>query len=468
MAMNSSRMQALMVPVIFLVLFCTVVLCRPLLPIDETRYLTVAWEMHLSHGWLAPLTLNFEPYHHKPPMLFWLINLSWSIFGVSRWAALVPVFVISLSCVYMVRVLARKLFKGDDAALFDHLPLVMAVTLLFMIYGTLIMFDVTLTFFLLCALWALVSYAEIRKGRYILMMALALGLGVLTKGPVAWLYVLFPVLTGPFWMAEKGRKLSWYGGCFVAYILSVIPVLFWLVPVLMASSDDFAFWLIWEQTAGRVTGNMGSSHDRPLYFYLPLLPVMFLPWAFLPSFWKGVKGLKGHIRAEEGVRFLLCMFVPAFIAFSLIAGKQLHYMVPLLPAVVIFIAYVARPSRRTIGVVALAMMIVFVLGHIVASRTIFTRYDLQPIASYIHDHEDKDWVFARKYQGEFNFLGRLTKPLAVEQIADIPQWFKQHSDGLALIRYDRPAEVKKFQMVFTVPYRGKNMGVFKALAAPAP
>ena len=30
------------------------VLARPLLPIDETRYLAVAWEMRLSGDWIVP------------------------------------------------------------------------------------------------------------------------------------------------------------------------------------------------------------------------------------------------------------------------------------------------------------------------------------------------------------------------------------------------------------------------------
>jgi 4-amino-4-deoxy-L-arabinose transferase-like glycosyltransferase len=54
-------------------------------PIDETRYLTVAWEMWLRQDFLVPY-LNGATYSHKPPLLFWLINLSWGMFGVSEWA----------------------------------------------------------------------------------------------------------------------------------------------------------------------------------------------------------------------------------------------------------------------------------------------------------------------------------------------------------------------------------------------
>ena len=54
------------------------VLLRPALPVDETRALSVAWEMHLS-GNPFLLTENFAPYSHKPPLLYWLINLVWLI-----------------------------------------------------------------------------------------------------------------------------------------------------------------------------------------------------------------------------------------------------------------------------------------------------------------------------------------------------------------------------------------------------
>ena len=57
-------------------------LSRPLLPIDETRYLTVAWESHQEGNHLVS-HLNGETYAHKPPLLFWLINAVWKITGVS-------------------------------------------------------------------------------------------------------------------------------------------------------------------------------------------------------------------------------------------------------------------------------------------------------------------------------------------------------------------------------------------------
>ena len=57
---------------------------RPILPIDETRYLSVAYEMFIDKEWVVP-KLNGEIYSQKPPLLFWLIQSGWSIFGVNIW-----------------------------------------------------------------------------------------------------------------------------------------------------------------------------------------------------------------------------------------------------------------------------------------------------------------------------------------------------------------------------------------------
>ena len=441
-------------------LFLTAVFFRPLLPIDETRYMTVAWEMWLRGDWFGPLTLNFEPYHHKPPLLFWLINDTWSIFGVSRWAGLLPVVFAATGCVYFTQIFAQELFKAEKLE-FKTLPFLMTGSVPFLIYSTLVMFDVTLTLFVLLALLALIAFANDRRPVFILGMALAMGLGVLTKGPVAWLYVIFPVLFAPFWLDGHKKWLSWYGGCGLAFILSTIPVLLWLIPVLKASNPDFAFSLIWEQTAGRISGNMENAHTRPVYFYLPLLPVLFLPWAFFPSFWTGLGSVKNSFKTNPALRFLACWIIPVVLGFSFIGGKQPHYLVPLLPGVLIFIAYTMSMKPARIRAVSVAMVALIITGQIAASQTIFKKYDLQPIADYVSQHENKDCAFVRKYQGELTFLGRLHHHMDDRTFENIEEWFHSHPNGIAVIRYHKPTEVNDFNMVMSIPYRGKNIGIFE-------
>ena len=55
----------------------------PFFPVDETRYLSVAWEMNLHKSFIVPLQ-NALPYSHKPPFLFWLFNVDWLLLGINE------------------------------------------------------------------------------------------------------------------------------------------------------------------------------------------------------------------------------------------------------------------------------------------------------------------------------------------------------------------------------------------------
>ena len=89
---------------------------RPVLAIDETRYLSVAWEMWLRHDWLVPY-LNGSPYSDKPPLLFWGMLLGWRIFGVNQWwPRLLPPLLGLISALLLVRLTRRLAPELPDAA----------------------------------------------------------------------------------------------------------------------------------------------------------------------------------------------------------------------------------------------------------------------------------------------------------------------------------------------------------------
>jgi 4-amino-4-deoxy-L-arabinose transferase-like glycosyltransferase len=435
------------------------VLFRPLLPIDETRYMSVAWEMLLHHGWFQPLTMNFAPYHHKPPLLFWMINLFWGMFGVSRWAAAIPLALSALASVILTGILGRALFPGfakDEA----RLHLIMMACVPFLIYSTLVMFDVTLTVFVLLALISLKTYAVKRRWCDAVLIGLFLGLGVLTKGPVAYLYVLFPLLLAPLWERNFNGAPAWYAGCTLVLAVSALVVLAWLIPVLLHSDSNFAFWLVWNQTAGRVTGNFSDAHNRPFYFYLPLLPVMIMPWIFFPAFWRSAKNLKIRVFEEEGVRFLLTWLIPVFLCFSLISGKQPHYLVPLLPGIALLLALYLRELRtKTIAVTFLAMLAAITAGQVIAAKVFFNSYDLDSAARYVQEHPDADWAYVSNYHAELGFLARLEKPIADIERNKLDRWFAQHPAGLAVILYKRTSYISGYKILLDIPYRGARLAI---------
>ena len=104
----------LLLPLAILAIFILVsAALRPVLPPDETRYLTVAWEMLVNRDFVVP-TVNFAPYHHKPPLLFWLIDIGWALFGVSRLSALAVIFAVSALSIVLSRHLAHQLVADDE------------------------------------------------------------------------------------------------------------------------------------------------------------------------------------------------------------------------------------------------------------------------------------------------------------------------------------------------------------------
>lgn len=431
--------QTLVMPIFVLGLFILVsAALRPVLPPDETRYLTVAWEMLVNRDFIVP-TFNFAAYHHKPPLLFWLIDLSWAVFGVSRVAALATVFAVSTTVMILTRRLAAELFPGDDV-LVARVGWLTLGNVVFVIYAGLILFDLLLTACILGALIALLIHARSPSWCWIAIAGVAIGLGVLAKGPVVYLHLFWPIAAYPLWRTERQglAPRAFWQSAGLAVLVSLLPVAAWVVPALVETNGEFARSLIWDQTAGRISGSLSSSHARPFWFYLPLLPIFAMPWIFSPYVWAVHKGamkrpmaaLREAWRSTPALRFLILWFVPVVASFSLIAGKQPHYLMPLLPAAVLVSAYVMRGiSVKLIGIGTGIVLGLTILGQAGAALSVFPNYDLAPLARLVAARAGPV-AFIGDYQGEFGFLGRLRRSLDVIDSAQAERWLGDHPDGM--------------------------------------
>jgi 4-amino-4-deoxy-L-arabinose transferase-like glycosyltransferase len=178
-----------------LLLLAPIVFLLPPLPIDETRYLAVAWEMRTTGEFLVP-HLNGALYSQKPPLLFWLINAGWLVTGVHAWTARAMTLACSLATLVLVARLTRRVTASESAARMS------AVLLLGMLYfatfANAIMFDVLLATCALIALHGIVDLAEDRR-RGIVLTGLGIGLGILAKGPVMLLDIGFAAVLAPWW-----------------------------------------------------------------------------------------------------------------------------------------------------------------------------------------------------------------------------------------------------------------------------
>lgn len=315
---------------------------RPLFPVDETRYITVAWEMFSSKNWILP-SLNHEAYHHKPPLLFWVITSLWTIFGPLQSVAMAVPYIIFAGLIAANMYLARSLFPHDDKA-----PTWMMILTLgsfpLLVYSNLIMFDILLTVFVILSLTSLWNFAQTGHKKHIIILALAIGLGGLAKGPVILLNIIFPILLYPYWRNAKSdiaiSKTRWYFSTLLAILAGIGITLSWAIPAALQGGEAYANKIFWGQTAGRVENSF--DHGRPFWWYLPLLPILLCPWIFVPKLWRHIlKWPETSIYFDQNIlRFLVVWILPVFLCFSLISGKQIHYLFPCLIGAFTFIGMI--------------------------------------------------------------------------------------------------------------------------------
>lgn len=307
------------------------------LPLYSTRTLGVAWEMWNQGAFLVPHT-NGAPYSHKVPLLFWLIHAGWAAFGVTDvWPRVLQVLIAAGWLVAAARLAgAASAGKPSAAPLVPWLLIALPYPFLFSLQ---IMYEVLLA---LCVAGALFALTGRPRWHW---FALAVGAGLLTKGPVMLLHVVFPWLLGPWWSeAARGDRGRWYGGGLLAILGGASMLLAWAIPAGFAGGEDYRRELFFLQTAGRVVASF--DHARPVFWYLPMLLVLALPWVAWPRVWHAIATARGPL--ADGERFAVSWVVPTFAAFSLISGKQVYYLLPLMPGVAMLLAAALRRQQSRV------------------------------------------------------------------------------------------------------------------------
>lgn len=493
---------------------------RPLLPVDETRYLSVAWEMWSRGDFLVPY-LNGETYSHKPPLLFWLMHALWAVFGVSETSArLLPVG-LSLLALWWSALLAARLWPTQPPMLKAMVPWLLFGGVFWMNFYTLVQFDLLLV---LAALGAWLGILRTPRCPFSgwAMVALAIGLGVLAKGPVILVPVLPAVLLAPWWMGDErpGSWLYWYLGALGALLLGSAIALAWAIPAGLAGGDGYRQAIFWGQSAGRVVASFAHRADG--WSYLLWLPLMWLPWVLWSPVWRGLRRLSLD---DRGVRFCLAVLLPALLVFSLISGKQGKYLLPLFPVIALLLARALvntheqnQTSRLWLVGVLLALLglclallpwwpqgpawsaqvqglwgpalllwsLVFFrlrLGRAAALRAmalavwlatatlylgvvdpLSAAYRLRPVAERLAALQaaGRDIAWLGKYHGQFHFLGRLRR--RIEPLTDgqaLRGWLTRHPQGYLLVNYPAVDPVVPDRL-WAQPYRSGSLVLWPA------
>lgn len=288
----------------------------PFLDPDEPVYGETAREMLLTGNWLSPQIYgNF--WFDKPPLFYWLDALSFSMFGVSAWAARLPSALMGAATVSYLYLSTRNLI-GEKPAFYGSF--ICATTLETALLARSAVTDMTLTFTLTVAL---ISF--LRK-EYIPAYIFC-GLALLAKGPVGF---AFPAVIVFLWLAlshqfsvENIMSLKWYWGiplaCFVG-----LP---WFIYMGITHGSVFIDTFFGYHNLARFTTPEHAEKNHIWLFFVVFI-LGFFPWSGT------IPGILRRLPSWKKDSFLLFFTVWAafiFIFFSLSSTQLFSYILPMFP-----------------------------------------------------------------------------------------------------------------------------------------
>ncbi|MCI0640504.1 MAG: glycosyltransferase family 39 protein [Gemmataceae bacterium] len=330
---------------------------------DEGRYAQIPREMLERGEWIVP-TLQNEPYLDKPPLFYWLVMLSYKIFGYHDWTArLVPALAVQAT-ILLCYFFARRYF-GARAAFCGALALTLMPGLVGM--GRLLVLDGLLALWVTCSLLAAylaVETSGLHRGWW-LLAALACGLGVLTKGPIAVI-----LLVPPLWLyrmlTQNRAAIGWRGWFWFAAVVLAVNAPWYVAATVTA--PNFAWHFLWEHNVLRFFEPF--DHVRPIWFYGPILiaglfPLVLLSWPFLKFLFSARS--EDADKRHPALGYLLLAACWCVLFFSLSGCKLPTYILPAFPPLAmafgVFLAHSTWGHSRAVRLGAIGCGMLFLLVH---------------------------------------------------------------------------------------------------------
>jgi 4-amino-4-deoxy-L-arabinose transferase-like glycosyltransferase len=305
----------------------------PPLDRDEARYAQATTQMFETGNFLD-IRFQDQPRYLQPAGIYWLQAAAVSLLSApdSReiWAYRVPSLLGATLAVLLTAWIGNLLF-GEPAGFLA--AVLIAVSLILGIEARMAKIDAVLLATVLAAQAALARIylaaatdREVRPG-WAAAFWLALGAGLMLKGPIILLVVFGTILLLTVTERSVGwlRRLRPLWG--VPLMLAV--VLPWSITIAVASKGEFFATAIGHSLLGKVATGQ-QSHGAPPGYHLAAFPLTFWPGSLFaalaaPAVWAR--------RREPAVRFCLCWIVPTWIVFEMILTKLPHYVLPTYPAI---------------------------------------------------------------------------------------------------------------------------------------
>lgn len=305
---------------------------------------------------------NYDHRFNKPPLTYWLITISYLIFGINEFATRLPIVLSALGTIFLTFYIAKELFNRNVAIISAF---VLFFSFQFVINSRYASPEIPLTFFFTLTLYLFLKGIKEKKFMYILLSYISLGLTILTKGypfivlvggiVIIYLLAVNNFKIKPFLQDLKFLKL-WIGLPLVFFIG------FWWYFVMYYKYGNQFLSVLFEETIHRAVG--GDKGIRP-FFYL-----IAITWAFLPyslTFYYSLIEIKNYLKK---LLFPLIWFITVLIIFTLAKGKIPVYILPAYPAMAVIVGYFLveyKPNGKIKSVIFNSTFIIQTLVFLVVS-----------------------------------------------------------------------------------------------------
>ena len=315
---------------------------------DEKRYIQSTKEMVASGDYITPRyhgRLRFQ----KPILFYWLIVFSYKFFGVGVYGARFPSIIMALLNVILIYILGRDLF-GKRTGIFS--ALVLATSEVYFTYSRFATPDITFLFFITASTYLFVrAYTGKIQGpfRY-LYMYVFMGLAMLTKGPLGFLYPMMIICLFLILKREWAvfRELRFILGLLIFVIISA-P---WFIAMILLHGSEYLdkVWSLeivkkLKYVPSKTQSNLLIHYFKSALYYSGMTFARCLPWtAFLPAALVSLKdATTAQDKSNNGFTFILAWFLAIFISLVLIWSKESYYVISLSIPISLFLGeYFAR------------------------------------------------------------------------------------------------------------------------------
>ncbi len=290
----------------------------PLFDLDEGAFSEATREMLESGNYLTTY-LNGELRFDKPIFIYWFQALSVKIFGLNEFAVRLPSAVAGALWVWATYLFTKRYSDSKKAFI---AAFIMIASLQITIIAKAAIADALLNLFIALAMFSLYRLHETRENKFIYFTYLFVGLGTLTKGPVA---IMIPLVVSFLFFIIKGEWKFWLKSVFNPlgiglFLLVTAP---WYILEYMDQGEKFINGFFFKHNISRFNGAM-EGHYGSLVYYIPVFLIGLLPFTTLY--------IKVLIKVRELFKndlhlFLILWFGFVFIFFSFSGTKLPHYVI---------------------------------------------------------------------------------------------------------------------------------------------